>query len=124
MATEVVVRPGSALTIEQNGINVITESERKGRPRDLFWPWCAANIAVLGISYGSFLLGFGISFWQATLAGIIGTILSVVASCWLRVPRRQARVSADDRAQRSRIRRARRQAPGGVVLHPAGRLGD
>jgi NCS1 family nucleobase:cation symporter-1 len=76
MATEVVVRPGAALSIEQNGINVITESERKGHPRDLFWPWCAANIAVLGISYGSFLLGFGVSFWQATIAGVVGTVLS------------------------------------------------
>src|ERR1700687_5109177 len=76
MATDVVVRPGETLSVEQNGINVIIESERKGSPRDLFWPWCAANIAVLGISYGSFLLGFGVSFWQATVAGIVGTVLS------------------------------------------------
>src|SRR6202165_4372251 len=76
MATDVVVRPNETLSVEQNGINVITESERKGSPRNLFWPWCAANIAVLGISYGSFLLGFGVSFWQATAAGLIGTILS------------------------------------------------
>src|SRR6195256_6099334 len=76
MATDVVVRPGATLSVEQNGINVITESERKGSPRDLFWPWCAANIAVLGISYGSFLLGFGISFWQATIAGLVGTVIS------------------------------------------------
>ncbi|MFL6139107.1 MAG: purine-cytosine permease family protein [Frankiaceae bacterium] len=64
------------MPVELNGINVIAEDERKGRPRDLFWPWCASNIAVLGISYGSFLLGFGISFWQATIAGLIGTALS------------------------------------------------
>ena len=44
---------GSALAVEQNGINVIDESERKGSPQDLFWPWCAANISVFGISYGS-----------------------------------------------------------------------
>src|SRR5439155_504057 len=43
---------------------------------DLFWPWCAANIAVLGISYGSFFLCFGVSFWQATIAGLLGTVLS------------------------------------------------
>jgi purine-cytosine permease-like protein len=67
---------GSGPLVEQNGINVIDESERKGRPRDLFWPWCAANIAVLGISYGSFMLDFGISFWQAIWAGVIGTVLS------------------------------------------------
>ena len=76
MATGVVVRPADTLGVEQNGINVITEAERKGSPRDLFWPWCASNIAVLGISYGSFLLGFGVSFWQATIAGLVGTILS------------------------------------------------
>jgi NCS1 family nucleobase:cation symporter-1 len=76
MATEVVVRPKATMSVEQNGINVISDAERKGRPRDLFWPWCAANIAVLGISYGSFLLGFGISFWQATIAGVVGTVLS------------------------------------------------
>ena len=57
-----------ALQIESNGINVITDAERKGRPRDLFWPWFAANISVLGLSYGSFELGFGISFWQATVS--------------------------------------------------------
>jgi purine-cytosine permease-like protein len=76
MATSVAVRPTESLSIEQNGINVISDAERKGRPRDLFWPWCAANIAVLGISYGSFLLGFGVSFWQATFAGLVGTVLS------------------------------------------------
>ncbi len=77
MATDVAtVRAGETLAIEQNGINVISDAERKGKPRDLFWPWCAANIAVLGISYGSFLLGFGVSFWQATIAGLVGTILS------------------------------------------------
>jgi NCS1 family nucleobase:cation symporter-1 len=73
-AGEIGVR--SSLAVEQNGINVIDDSERKGHPRDLFWPWCAANIAVFGISYGSFLFAFGISFWQAAAAGISGTILS------------------------------------------------
>ena len=76
MATEVIVRPREGLAVEQNGINVISSGERKGSPRDLFWPWCAANIAVLGISYGSFFLGFGVSFWQATFAGVVGTVLS------------------------------------------------
>ncbi len=64
------------LQIEANGINVITDAERKGHPRDLFWPWFAANVSVLGISYGSFELGFGISFWQAIGAGLAGIIVS------------------------------------------------
>jgi nucleobase:cation symporter-1, NCS1 family len=64
------------LPVERNGINVIGSSERRGRPSSLFWPWCASQIGVLAISYGSFLLGFGVSFWQATLAGVAGIVLS------------------------------------------------
>src|SRR5438874_4840991 len=67
------------LQIEANGINVIAESERKGHPRDLFWPWFAANVSVLGLSYGSFVLGFGISFWQAVVVGVVGIVLSFLA---------------------------------------------
>ena len=66
----------SAFAIERNGINVIDESERKGRPRDLFWPWCAANISFLGMSYAAFVLYFGLSFWQALFASLVGTVLS------------------------------------------------
>jgi NCS1 family nucleobase:cation symporter-1 len=69
--------PGShALQIEANGINVITDAERKGSPRNLFWPWFAANVSVLGLSYGSFVLGFGISFVQALIAGLVGIVVS------------------------------------------------
>lgn len=60
--------------LELNGINFISESERKGKAQSLFWPWAAANVSFLAISYGSFFLGFGISFWQATAAAIIGTV--------------------------------------------------
>ncbi len=68
--------PSSSLAVEQNGINVIAEDERTGTPRDLFWPWAAANVSVLSISYGAFILGFGISFWQATVAAVIGIVAS------------------------------------------------
>jgi nucleobase:cation symporter-1, NCS1 family len=74
-----------ALRIEQNGINVISESERKGTPRDLFWPWFAANVSVLDLSYGSFLLGFGISFWQALVIGVAGIILSFLVCGFIAV---------------------------------------
>jgi NCS1 family nucleobase:cation symporter-1 len=67
---------GSAFAIERNGINVIDESERKGRPSDLFWPWCAANISFLGMSYAAFVLYFGLSYWQALFASLVGSILS------------------------------------------------
>jgi purine-cytosine permease-like protein len=60
--------------LELNSINFIKEAERAGRARSLFWPWAAANVSFLALSYGSFFLGFGISFWQATVAALIGTI--------------------------------------------------
>jgi NCS1 family nucleobase:cation symporter-1 len=62
--------------VELNGPNVIAESDRTGLPRSLFWPWAGANVSLLALSYGSFFLGFGISFRQATYAAIIGTVLS------------------------------------------------
>src|ERR1700736_1035609 len=81
--------PGTAelrpLQVEMNGINVIAEDERKGRPRDLFWPWFAANVSVLGLSYGSFELGFGISFWQALVVGVAGIVLSFLACGFISV---------------------------------------
>lgn len=64
------------MNLELNGTNVIHESERAGKASSLFWPWCGANVSLLALSYGSFFLGFGISFWQATFAAIFGTVLS------------------------------------------------
>ena len=64
------------VAVELNGINVIAEEERKGAPRQLFWPWFGANVSVLGLAYGSFVFGFGISFWQAIVAGVVGIVVS------------------------------------------------
>jgi purine-cytosine permease-like protein len=65
-----------AFAVEANGLNVIDDADRKGRPRQLFWPWFGANVSVLGLSYGAFALGFGISFWQAVIAGVLGVTFS------------------------------------------------
>ena len=62
--------------IEANGLNTIAEAERHGRARGLFWPWFAANVSVLGLGYGAFVLAFGISFWQALIVGVVGIVLS------------------------------------------------
>jgi purine-cytosine permease-like protein len=59
---------------ELNAINFIGEAERKGKASDLFWPWAGANVSLLALSYGAFFLGFGISFWQATIAAVLGTV--------------------------------------------------
>jgi purine-cytosine permease-like protein len=64
------------LGIEANGINVIAESERRGTPAQLFWPWCASNVSVLAVSYGAFVLGFGLSLGQALTAAVVGAVVS------------------------------------------------
>ena len=65
-------------SIEPNGVNFIREEERHGTARSLFWPWAAGNVSLLALSYGAFFLGFGISFWQATFAAVVGTAGSFV----------------------------------------------
>lgn len=75
MSTEAAPRrTGAAAAVEANGLNVIAESERHGTPRSLFWPWFAANISVLAIPYGAYVLFFGVSFWQAVVVGVIGVV--------------------------------------------------
>jgi NCS1 family nucleobase:cation symporter-1 len=64
------------LGVETTGIEIIEESERTARPHDLFWPWFAANVSVFGLSYASFVLYFGISFWQGVLVSVIGIVVS------------------------------------------------
>ncbi|MFJ9562230.1 purine-cytosine permease family protein [Streptomyces fuscichromogenes] len=68
--------PGRQLQVETHGLDVIGDADRKGTPRTLFWPWFGANVSVLGLSYGAFALGFGISFWQALTAGVLGILAS------------------------------------------------
>ena len=68
--------PAPTFLVETHGIDVIAEGERKGRPRDMFWPWCAANITLLQAAWGAYLLEFGISFNQALLVSILGVAFS------------------------------------------------
>lgn len=66
----------AGLAIELNALNPIPESERHGRPSGLFWPWFGANVSVLGLGYGSYLLGFGVSLGQALVVGVVGIVAS------------------------------------------------
>ncbi len=62
--------------IETAGIEIISSDKRTAKPRDLFWPWFAANISVFGISYAAFVYGFGVSFGQAAIVAVVGITLS------------------------------------------------
>jgi NCS1 family nucleobase:cation symporter-1 len=66
-------------SIETHGIDPIPDSDRHGKPSELFWVWCAANISILGIAYGGYLVTFyGLSFPQGVAAAVIGTVASFV----------------------------------------------
>lgn len=71
-ASKGATRPGLELT----GIEIVAEDQRTAKPHNLFLPWFASNISVFGMSYGAWVLGFGISFLQATVVTVIGVILS------------------------------------------------
>jgi NCS1 family nucleobase:cation symporter-1 len=64
-------------SVEANGINVVPDEQRSARPSELFFIWCAANIGLLGLAYGAYLVAFyGLNLWQAVLAGADGATLS------------------------------------------------
>src|SRR5882757_1869288 len=65
--TDVAASPG----IERNGTNPVPEAERRGLSRDLFAVWFSWNVSIMGISYGIYVFGLGLSVPQAIVAGVI-----------------------------------------------------
>lgn len=63
-------------SVEQNGVNPVPDEERHGSPRGLFAVWFSWNISILGVSYGVFVFGVGLSAWQAVVAGLLGYAVS------------------------------------------------
>ncbi|MFG2333815.1 purine-cytosine permease family protein [Streptomyces sp. NPDC048604] len=70
------VRPEAerAGRIEAHGIDHIPDSERHGRPRDLFAVWSAANVNYLSLVVGGALVLMGLSLWQALAVIVIGNL--------------------------------------------------
>ena len=62
--------------VETKGIDWIEDTERHGSSRRLFWPWTAANVSFFTISYGVFVVGLGLSWWQGIVAILVGMLLS------------------------------------------------
>ncbi|MHB1986604.1 MAG: purine-cytosine permease family protein [Acidimicrobiales bacterium] len=63
-----------AFKIEQRGIELIPEQDKKMRPSDLFWLWAGAVWNVEFLVYGALVVSFGFSFFQAVLAILVGNI--------------------------------------------------
>ena len=89
--TSVPVREGEygsrVMAIEPGGIEYIPERERHGRALDLFWTWMSPNMEFATIFVGFLPIAFfGMGFWDAALAIILGTALGsithAVLSSW------------------------------------------
>src|SRR6266536_2563617 len=79
----VLVREGSYGTqvfeVEPGGAEFIPLNERHGRPLQLFWTWTSPNLEFATIFVGVLAVAvFGLGFWQASLAIVIGTALGAV----------------------------------------------
>src|SRR6201987_1285928 len=74
----VVVREGdygeSVMPVEPGGAEFIPLHERHGKPLQLFWTWTSPNLEFATVFVGVLAVAaFGLSFWQAVLAILIGT---------------------------------------------------
>ncbi|MEP6696676.1 MAG: cytosine permease [Pseudonocardiales bacterium] len=64
------------LAVEPGGAELIPLAERHGRPLQLFWTWMSPNLEFATIFVGVLAVAaFGLSFWQATLAILVGSAL-------------------------------------------------
>jgi NCS1 nucleoside transporter family len=60
--------------VESHGIDLIPQSERRGRPRDLFGMWLGGNLNVFYVVNGAVVISMGLSFAQSLLAIIVGNL--------------------------------------------------
>ena len=80
----VVVREGDygtkLATVEPGGAEFIPLHERHGRPLNLFWTWTSPNLEFATVFVGVLAVGvFGLNFWLAVLAIVLGTAAGSVA---------------------------------------------
>jgi nucleobase:cation symporter-1, NCS1 family len=64
----------AAFKIEQRGIDLVPDSERKMRPSGLFWLWSGAVFNVEFLFYGTLIMTFGLTVSQAIIAIIVGNL--------------------------------------------------
>ena len=75
------------VAVEPGGVEFIPLDERHGRPINLVWTWASPNLEFATVFVGVIgVLFFGLSFWMATLAILIGTaggaITQGILSTW------------------------------------------
>jgi nucleobase:cation symporter-1, NCS1 family len=64
----------AAFKIEQRGIDLIPDAEKKMRPAGLFWLWAGGVFNVEFLFYGTLIMTFGLSVPQAIAAILVGNL--------------------------------------------------
>jgi nucleobase:cation symporter-1, NCS1 family len=64
----------AAFKLEQRGIDLIPDDERKMKPSGLFWLWSGAVFNVEFLFYGTLIMTFGLTVTQAIIAIIVGNL--------------------------------------------------
>ena len=65
--------------VEPGGAEFIPLNERHGRPLQLFWTWTSPNMEFATIFVGVLAVaGFGLGFWEAALALLLGSAIGGV----------------------------------------------
>ncbi|HEY0934789.1 MAG TPA: cytosine permease [Trebonia sp.] len=65
---------GAPPHVESHGIDLIADSERHGRPRDLFGMWLGGNLNVFYVVNGAVVISLGLSFAQSLIAIALGNL--------------------------------------------------
>jgi len=68
----------SRALLETHHIDIIPENERRGRPRDQFTLWFAANASVVAFVLGGLAIAFGLNLFWALVAIVVGNVLGAV----------------------------------------------
>lgn len=68
------------VAVEPGGVEPIPDGERHGRPVQLLWTWASPNFEFATIAVGILsVLAFGLTFYQAVGAIVLGTLLGSVS---------------------------------------------
>ncbi|MFG2288797.1 purine-cytosine permease family protein [Streptomyces sp. NPDC048595] len=69
--------PETEGAVETRGIEPVPDHERRGRVRELFPTWVAANISVLLLTMGaSLVINNGLNFWQVLIVAAVASAVS------------------------------------------------
>ena len=69
-----------ATAVEPGGAEPIPLEDRHGKPSQMFWTWVSPNMEFATIFVGVIaVLFFGLTFWQAVAAIVIGNALGAIS---------------------------------------------